>query len=212
MHTAKNVFCFGLIFLFGFCLTGCGSKAEPTATGDKPLTKEASDDAHPTVVIKTSLGDLTVELDVQNAPITAESFLNYAGKKQYDGTIFHQVDAGYMALGGGYDRDLKLREPAFAIRNEAHHGQKNLRGTIAMARDADAIDSATNQFFFNLADNAPLDHTDRTPAGYGYCAFGKVTEGHDVLDKISAAAVQDRDDFVHVPVEPIVIESVRRIR
>jgi cyclophilin family peptidyl-prolyl cis-trans isomerase len=212
VHAIRNVCYPSRILIFALFLAGCGKGGVPASISTEGPTAAEMDDAHPTVVMRTSLGEMTIELDVEHAPITVQNFLDYANSKRYDGTIFHQVDAGYMALGGGYDRELHPQRAEFGIRNEAHNGQKNVRGTIAMAREADAIDSATNQFFLNLADNSQLDHKDRTPAGYGYCVFGRVTAGEDVLDRISAVAVSTREDFASMPVEPVVIESIRRSR
>lgn len=197
---------------------GCGGAATTanieSGRGTPPEGPKRAelDDKQPQVLIRTSLGDLTVDLDVANAPIAVDNFLAYAARKHYDGTIFHQVEPGYIALGGGYDAELRPRKPQFAIRNEAHHGQKNLRGTLAMARAPDVIDSATDQFFINLADNPNLDHKDRTPEGYGYCVFGKISAGDEVLAKLEHTSVADQPDFPHLPTTPIVIESIRRIR
>ena len=206
---------------FAFCLVfiGCGKSPPSSASIDAPRGEMPSgpkkgdfDAEHPTVVLATSLGEITLELDPKGAPITVDNFLSYVNRRKYDGTIFHQVVADYMALGGGFDAKLQEVRTEFPIRNEAHNGAKNVRGTIAMARAADAIDSATNQFFLNLADNSNLDHRDRTPEGYGYCVFGKVTAGDDVLEKISHVSVADQADFPQSPTTPIVIESVRQIR
>ncbi len=218
MRRVRFVSLLALNFGFWVFLTGCGKSANTASMdaggGELPAgpKKSAYDDARPAVLIRTSLGEISVDLDVEHAPIAVDNFLAYVGRRHYDGTIFHQVEAGYMALGGGFDADLKPRRPEFSIRNEAHHGVKNLRGTLAMARAPDEIDSATNQFFFNLADNPNLDHRDRTPGGYGYCAFGKITSGDDVLEKISATSVADQPDFPQMPTTPIVIESIRRVR
>jgi cyclophilin family peptidyl-prolyl cis-trans isomerase len=214
MRPARIVSLVALNVGFGLFLAGCGSGTTASIDGELPdgPKKADYDDAHPAVVIRTSLGELKVELDAENAPIAVDNFLAYIGRRQYDGTIFHQVVEGYMALGGGYDSELKERRPEFPIRNEAHHGVKNVSGTIAMARAPDAIDSATNQFFLNLADNANLDHRDRTPEGYGYCVFGKVTSGDDVLGKIGSASVANQPDFPQLPTTPIVIETIRRVR
>lgn len=202
--------------------TGCSQSGGPEApeteadgagvatTGPKAADM---DNLHPVVQIRTSLGELTVELDGENTPIAVDNFLAYVGENFYDGLIFHQVDAGYMALAGGYDAQLKPREPRFPVRNEAHKSAKNTRGTLAMARDPSEIDSVTSQFFINLADNTNLDHQNRDdPAAYGYCVFGKVTEGQDVLDKISAVSVAERDGMPNVPEPAVVIESIRRVR
>lgn len=218
MRPDRNVSLAAIFFAFSLFLAGCGNGGTTASidadSGEIPQgpRKTDFDDAHPQVLIRTSLGEMTVELDPANAPIAVDNFLAYVTHRQYDGTIFHQVEDGYMALAGGYDADLKERQAEFPIRNEAHHGQKNLRGTIAMARAPEVIDSATNQFFFNLADNPNLDHQDRTPELYGYCVFGKITAGDDVLSKIGAASVADQPNFPKLPTTPIVIESVRRIR
>jgi cyclophilin family peptidyl-prolyl cis-trans isomerase len=217
MPLKQNVSHLAIKFAFILILAGCGQGSGTTASidGGEPsggMTKADFDDARPTVRLRTSLGEMTIELDPMNAPIAVDNFLGYVDRGKYDGTIFHQVVEGYMALGGGYDADLKERQADFSIRNEAHRSGKNLRGTIAMARAPDAIDSATNQFFLNLADNPNLDHRDRTPADYGYCAFGKVVEGAGVLDKISSTTVTDQPDFAQIPTSPIVIESIRRVK
>jgi peptidyl-prolyl cis-trans isomerase B (cyclophilin B) len=198
-------------------LAGCGGPATTTSIEAERGTlpdgpkKAEFNDRQPQVQIRTSLGDLTVELDVANAPIAVDNFLAYAARKHYDGTIFHQVEAGYIALGGGIDDKLNPRKAEFPIRNEAHHGQKNLRGTLAMARAPDAIDSATDQFFINLADNPNLDHSDRTPEKYGYCVFGKVIGGEEFLSALEQVSVSDQPDFPKLPATPIVIHSIRRI-
>ncbi len=164
------------------------------------------------MVIATSLGDITVELDREQAPLTVDNFLAYAGKKLYDHTIFHQVDRGFMALAGGYDLDLRTVPTDFPIRNEAHNGLKNSRGTIAMARPSNSIDSATSQFFFNLADNGSLDYQPGALDDYGYCVFGKVTAGMNVLERIGNVPVADAVNLPNMPREPITIESIRRVR
>jgi cyclophilin family peptidyl-prolyl cis-trans isomerase len=184
------------------------------ATSAAPQSKEA-DPLHPVVEIKTTLGSVTVELDKERAPLTVENFLGYVESGYYQQTIFHQVLKDYVVLGGNFTVDFEEKKPltpVATIRNEADIALKNRRGTIAMARRPDAIDSATSQFFFNVADNSVLDHKDRTVQGYGYCAFGKVTRGLEVIDKIAQVAVQDVEDFERTPVEKVLIESVKRIR
>jgi len=219
MRRVAKVSLLALFFAISFGLNGCGS-SQPASNevesprGELPAgPKKADYDAErPTVVVATNVGDITVELDPKAAPITVDNFLAYVNRGHYDGTVFHQVVADYMALAGGYDTDFKERRAEFPIRNEAHNGLKNVRGTIAMARAEDAIDSATNQFFLNLADNANLDHRERTPEGYGYCVFGKVISGQEVLDQISKAKVEDRPGFAQTPAERIVIKTIRQIR
>ncbi|MGB6042075.1 MAG: peptidylprolyl isomerase [Pirellulales bacterium] len=164
---------------------------------------------NPQVRISTSLGDFVVRLDDKNAPITVKNFLWCANTGRYDDTIFHQVLEDYVALGGGYTVDLVERPTHFTIRNEAFNRVKNLRGTIAMARQPDVVDSSTCQFFINLADNPQLDHRSEEDAeGYGYCVFGKVVEGWDVVEQIAQVKAADKDGFVSVPVVPVVIHSV----
>src|SRR5207244_12564963 len=135
--------------------------------------------AKPIRQIDTSLGAITVRLDGIRAPGTVRNFLNYVNEGLYDNTLVHYVDAGKMIVAGGYAADRTPKPARTPIRNEAHNGLKNVRGTIAMARDAALIDSATTQFFVNLADAPQRDHTGDTAATYGYCVFGKVTDGLD---------------------------------
>ena len=174
--------------------------------------KPAADPQHPVVLIETSLGDITVRLDAGKAPLTVNNFLSYAGDKFYDQTIVHQVYKGQGILAGGYDANLVEKPARTPIRNEALNGLKNRRGAIAMVRQPDAIDSATSQFFINVADNPALDYKDRTPAGYGYCVFGEVTDGMDVVDKINNVPVHDTAGLDRTPVQPVVVKSIRRIR
>jgi cyclophilin family peptidyl-prolyl cis-trans isomerase len=161
----------------------------------------------PTVVMDTSLGKIVLELNVDKAPITVKNFLRYVDDKHYDGTIFHRVISDFMIQGGGFTPGLRqekeTREP---IKNEAANGLSNERGTIAMAR-LDDPDSATAQFFINVANNARLD---RTPDKPGYTVFGKVIAGIEVVDAIRRVDVVDRDGHENVPVKDIIIRSVRR--
>jgi cyclophilin family peptidyl-prolyl cis-trans isomerase len=170
------------------------------------------DPLHPMVVFETTLGNLTVRLDAEKAPITVDNFLTYLDQGHYNQTMVHQVFQGQGFIGGGFGLDLSERPTRPAIRNEAHNGLKNRRGTVAMVRSIDAIDSGRSQFFFNVADNESLDHKDRTLEGYGYCVFGEVVSGADVLDKIGAVAVHDTPQFERTPTQPVVIKSVRRSR
>jgi peptidyl-prolyl cis-trans isomerase B (cyclophilin B) len=164
------------------------------------------------VLIETGLGNITLRLDADKAPLTVGNFLSYVRGGHYDQTIIHQIYKGQGFLAGGYGSNLAEKKPHTPIRNEADNGLKNRRGTIAMVRLPDAIDSATCQFFLNVADNPALDYHDRTPAGYGYCVFGEVTEGQDVVDKIGDAKVHDTKDFERTPEQPIVVKSIRQVR
>ena len=162
--------------------------------------------AAPRVEMQTTLGKITLELDAAKAPKSVENFLQYARSGQYDGTIFHRVIDGFMIQGGGFTKEMNEKPTKAPIANEAKNGLKNLRGSIAMARRADPH-SATAQFFINHRDNPNLDY----PAhdGWGYAVFGKVTEGMDVVDKIAKAKTGNRGMHQNVPVEPVIIESVK---
>ena len=165
-----------------------------------------------TVVMETSLGSITLELDNAKAPASVANFLAYADAGFYDGTIFHRVIPNFMIQGGGYTTDLKQKPTQPPVKNEAANGLKNLRGTIAMARTR-AVDSATSQFFINHKDNPALDHRATTPDAFGYAVFGKVVKGLEVVDRI--AAVQTRavnQLFQDMPVETVLIKSVRRVK
>ncbi len=190
-----------------------GQQAGPDGNGGSSSGAFAKPDRlHPTVTFDTSLGSFTVRLDAEKAPLTVENFLRYVAGKHYDGTVFHQVQKDFpkVVLGGAFTPDLKER-PAQGppIRNEADSGLKNRRGTIAMARQADMADSATAMFFINLADNDVLDYKDRSAEHYGYCVFGEVTEGLDVVDSMAQVPVRDTPQLQHVPGDPIVIKSVQ---
>ena len=194
-----------------------GSEAEQPSTGsDAPgvTHRSGADPFHPTVVIETSLGGITVQLDAEKAPLTVDNFLAYVESGHYEQTVFHQVLKDYprVVIGGAFTADLVERNADTPVRNEAHNGLSNRCGTIAMARQGDAVDSATCHFFFNLTDNHEvLDHKDRTLEGYGYCVFGKVTAGMDVIDKIGEVEVHDTTQFERIPVTTVTINSIRRI-
>ena len=162
----------------------------------------------PRVLMKTSLGEITIELYPDKAPITVKNFLDYVDAKFYDGTIFHRVIPGFMNQGGGFTADMQQKPTRAPIKNEAGNGLKNTIGTVAMARTG-VVDSATAQFFINTADNAFLDHRDETAPGFGYAVFGKVVNGMDVVKKIAAAPTATKGGLQNVPVTAVVIESVR---
>ncbi len=162
----------------------------------------------PRVLMKTSLGEITIELYPDKAPITVKNFLDYVDAKFYDGTIFHRVIPGFMNQGGGFTADMQQKPTRAPIKNEAGNGLKNTVGTVAMARTG-VVDSATAQFFINTADNAFLDHRDETAPGFGYAVFGKVVNGIDVVKKIAAVPTANKGGLQNVPVTAVVIESVR---
>jgi peptidyl-prolyl cis-trans isomerase B (cyclophilin B) len=164
--------------------------------------------ASPRVVLETSLGDITLELDRAKAPVTTENFLAYVASGHYDGTIFHRVLPDFMIQGGGFSDEMRQKPTVAPIVNEADNGLKNRRGTVAMARTGEPH-SATAQFFINLKDNGFLDHSAKTERGWGYTVFGKVVEGMDVVDKIATVKTGTRGGHENVPADAIVIAEAR---
>ena len=171
-----------------------------------PLPAHAT---NPVVVMKTTAGTVTIELDVDKAPKTVENFLAYVDAGFYDNTLFHRVIKGFMIQGGGFTKGMKQKETRPPIENEADNGLKNDRGTIAMARTS-FPHSATSQFFINLVDNAFLNHSDKTTRGWGYCVFGHVTSGMDVVDAIAKVPTGTRFGYSDVPLEDVTILSIKR--
>ncbi|MFZ3044904.1 MAG: peptidylprolyl isomerase, partial [Desulfatirhabdiaceae bacterium] len=177
-----------LVFLacgLAILCAGGGAAAEPAAR-------------NPVVLMETSLGNVKLELFAKEAPISVKNFLDYANSGFYDGTVFHRVIPKFMIQGGGFTADLNQKKANPPIKNEADNGLKNLRGTLAMARTM-VVDSATAQFFINVADNVSLNHRDKTPQGYGYAVFGKVSEGLNVVEKIVAVKTGTQKGFRDVP-------------
>lgn len=158
------------------------------------------------VVFSTTLGEVTIELYPEKAPITVENFLAYVDAGFYDGTIFHRVVPGFVIQGGGFTESMEQKSTRPPIKNEADNGLKNERGSLSMARTRD-VNSATSQFFINLIDNAFLDHGTRD---FGYAVFARVVVGMDVIDKIGAVRTSNRGMYQNVPVQPVVIQSARR--
>ena len=158
------------------------------------------------IILSTSLGDMSVELDAAKAPITVKNFLSYVESGFYDGTIFHRVIPDFMVQCGGFTPDMLQKKTNPPIKNEANNGLSNEPYTLAMARTSD-VDSATSQFFINLADNVFLDHGKRD---FGYAVFGKVVKGTEVVDKIGAVKTGRAGGHQDVPVTPVVINSVRK--
>jgi len=158
------------------------------------------------VKFTTNQGDILIELDVANAPLSAANFLSYVRAGHYDGTIFHRVIKGFMIQGGGFDASMGQKPTQAPIQNEASNGVKNLKYTLAMARTS-APHSATAQFFINTVDNGFLDFKSESPSGWGYAVFGKVVEGQDVVDKIEKVRTGRNGGHSDVPVEAIVIEK-----
>ena len=183
-------------------LSSCGDKTSNTETEDimeKTMTQ---------VIIKTSVGDIQLELNDEKAPITVENFKAIAKSGYYEGTIFHRVINGFMVQGGGLTADMNNKSSGTSpIQNEANNGLSNDRGTIAMARTMDPH-SATSQFFINHKDNGFLNHTGENSQGWGYAVFGSVTEGMDIVDSIADVPTGSSDGYQDVPEDVITIESV----
>lgn len=177
----------------------------------------ADDTKNPVVIMETNHGTIKIELNEKKAPGTVKNFLKYVDDRFYDGLIFHRVIGkpssrkDFMIQGGGFLPGMKEKQARDTIRNEADNGLKNERGTLAMARTPDPH-SASAQFFVNLADNEFLNHTAKNEDGWGYCVFGKVIEGMDVVDKIKAVETGNRGGHEAVPVKDVVIKSVRRAK
>ena len=216
MKLTSPVFPIALILPFAFLMSACSPKAEPA---EKAVIDAA--DLADKVVIATSAGDITVELDGEKAPITVANFLAYAKAGHYDGTLFHRVIDGFMIQGGGFaEGDPPVEKPTKdPIKNERDNGLKNKKLTLAMARTND-LDSATSQFFVNLVDNESLDHPEGSYGGYA--VFGKVVGGQEVVEKIGKMATENKPLSMRgfggktmtrptsdVPVEPVVIKSVK---
>jgi cyclophilin family peptidyl-prolyl cis-trans isomerase len=167
--------------------------------------------SNPVVKLFTNMGSIELELYPHKAPVTVKNFLGYVNSGFYNGTIFHRVIPGFMIQGGGFKPGMKEKPTGRPIRNEADNGQKNLTGTVAMARTSDPH-SATAQFFINVADNHFLDHTADTPSGWGYAVFGRVLKGMDVVRKISQVPTSYVGSYQNVPVKDVVIERAELIK
>jgi peptidyl-prolyl cis-trans isomerase B (cyclophilin B) len=190
----KNVFV-AIIAVFGLLIMG----------GSTPASE-----SNPKVVLDTSKGKIVLELYPGKAPETVKNFLEYVDAKYYDGTIFHRVIPNFMIQGGGFTVDMARKTTRAPIKNEADKGLQNERGTISMARTGDPH-SATAQFFINSKNNEFLNYQSQTQQGWGYAAFGKVIEGMDTVDAISAVKTTTRGPYRDVPVEAVVVRSARRL-
>jgi len=163
--------------------------------------------AQPIVKMETNKGLIVIELNSEKAPISTANFLNYVRNNFYEQTIFHRVIPNFMIQGGGFTPEMAQKKTQAEIKNEADNGLKNLRGSLAMAR-TQVVDSASSQFFINLADNDFLNHQEKTPNGYGYAVFGQVSEGMDVVDEIAKVNTSNSGHHQDVPKEAVIIESV----
>lgn len=174
------------------------------------LNLSAANKKNPKVLMKTTLGDITIELYPDKAPATVKNFLKYVDSGFYKGTIFHRVINGFMIQGGGFTKDMKKKEAIDTVKNEADNGLKNETGTIAMARTNEPH-SASSQFFINVNDNSSLNHTSKTPMGWGYAVFGKVIKGMPVVNQIKKTKTKTMSYYQNVPVAPIIITEVKKL-
>ncbi len=163
---------------------------------------------NPVVTMSTSMGDIRIQLDADKAPISTNNFLDYVNEGHFDGLIFHRVIPGFMIQGGGFDSAMSQKKSKSPIKNEASNGLKNVTGSIAMAR-TNVVDSATAQFFINVKDNDFLNHKNTSPDGYGYAVFGQVVDGMDVVHAIEKVKTANRGMHQDVPVQAVVINSVK---
>ena len=187
--------------------TGTGGGVADSGTSN-PMTPPGE---NPVYEIRTNVGSFTVELMTSKAPQTCSTFERNAQSGRYDGTIFHEV-YNVAIIGGGFKRDLSARPVSMAIVNEADNGLKNVRGTMSMLRKPENKDSATGDFFVNVTDNPNFDHQDDTDEGFGYCVFGTVKSGMDVVEAISKKPVKQQDGFASLPLETVEILEVKKIK
>lgn len=209
-----------LAFIPLIVICGCAStppqietQTEPTSTTTEtsvttPVQIPEKNKA-PIVEIQTNMGNIQIELFEKSAPKTVKNFLAYVDQKHYDGTVFHRVMKGFMIQGGGFTSKLQRKRCMPPIKNEAANGLTNMRGTIAMAR-TNVVDSATNQFFINLKDNNFLNHKDYSAQRFGYCVFGKVIKGMDVVDKIAKVNTISKRGFQNLPADLMSITRIIR--
>jgi len=237
MFKSKNTFNLITTLLLLLALSACNNESPPSQTESASTTTEATERAiEPTpkpieitteekieettmntqtkadattnmITVKTSLGNIEIELDAQKAPATVTNFLNYVEQGHYNGTVFHRVIPGFMIQGGGFEPGMKQKQTNAPVLNEANNGLLNDEFTIAMARTGDPH-SATAQFFINVSDNASLNFSSETPQGWGYTVFGKVTKGQEVVKQIEAVSTGQSGPYGDVPNEDVVIESV----
>jgi cyclophilin family peptidyl-prolyl cis-trans isomerase len=200
---------FSILLGFATVLVPQAGKPPRTEVQVPPLQAPAPTPApgNPVVVISTSMGDITLELYKDRAPVSVENFLQYANEGFYEGTIFHRVKPGFAIQGGGYTESMVEKTTRPPIMNEATNGLRNTRGTLAMARTR-SLRSATSQFYINLVNNVMLDHKSYSPDEFGYAVFGRVLEGMDVVDKIGTVPTGTSGEHEDVPKTPIVIKKV----
>lgn len=188
-----------------------GSMESKTEQMEKIEKTEQEKDKNPLVLLETSLGNITIELFSKEAPLSVKNFLDYVNDKFYEGTIFHRVVSGFVIQGGGFTPEMTQKPTKPPVKNEAGNKLSNIKGTLAMAR-TNIVDSATSQFFINLRDNLFLNHKDESMSGFGYCVFGKVNEGMEVVEKIGQVMTGSKGPHQDVPITPVVIKSARVIK
>jgi len=201
---------FAAAVLFTFVMTA-GVMAQETPAKETPAQEtpaQKPQEASVRVMLKTTMGNIVLELDQAKAPITVKNFLNYVDKGFFNGTIFHRVIPDFMIQGGGFTPEMAQKQTDAAIQNEWKNGLKNLRGTISMARLGGQANSATSQFFINVKDNTGLD---QPRDGAGYAVFGKVVEGMDVVDKIQHVPTGSQGMHQNVPTTPIIVEKAVKV-
>ncbi len=201
------------------CVSGVLAQTDATTAPQPPKPEPAPQPAEPPkqeeklvyVKMATSMGDIVLELNAEKAPITVKNFMKYVEKGHYDGTIFHRVIPDFVIQGGGFAADMKQKQTEPPIKNEWGNGLKNLRGTISMARTSD-LNSATSQFFINVANNdGTVKYNLDDPRGGGYAVFGKVVAGIEVVDKIKAVKTTNKGGHQDVPAEPVSIKKATKI-
>ena len=204
------LFLFGLLFFnLAFAVKPAAVKAKAKTPATAPVAVAAPVSGKPVVVLETSQGTIEIELNAEKAPITVANFLKYVDDKFYDGTIFHRVINNFMIQGGGFTEKMVEKPTKAPIQNEANNGLTNDEGTIAMARTNDP-NSATAQFFINVANNSSLNHTSQTTSGWGYAVFGKVTQGMTIVNRIKLLKTGSISGYQDVPMTQVVIKSIRR--
>lgn len=192
------------LFVAILAVSACSKGEQSSAAGASAAA------SNPIVILKTTAGEIELELYADKAPASVANFLSYVDEGFYDGTVFHRVIKGFMVQGGGYDGAREKKPTREPIKNEASNGLKNENGTVAMARTS-VPNSATSQFFINTENNAFLDYRDQSPEGWGYAVFGKVIHGMDVVERIEATETEDAGGaFRNMPKSPIVTETARR--
>lgn len=204
------IFIMGMISFASLCFSSNTEDLEQMSEQSSSASQSTKTQQHPIVLLKTTMGDIKIELYSDKAPVTVKNFLQYVKDGFFDHTIFHRVIDGFMIQGGGFTKDLQQKTTRASIQNEADNGLSNKVGTIAMARTSD-INSATAQFFVNVTDNPFLDFRSKNPREYGYTVFGRVIEGMDVVNKIKKAKTGTTGPFENVPLETIEIIEAKQV-